>query len=379
MSKFLINTSNLKTGGGLQVAESICRLLYKYSQHIFYVVLSDKLYYLSSELSLYNNIKVIKYTQSLSIFHVLTGKDRVLDNIVSEQNIDAAFTIFGPSRWRPKCFHLCGFAMAHIALPESPYWKLLSPISQLKSKLRIQLMKRDFKINNDLLWCENEYISERLRKIFKNKLVKTITNNYNQVFDCPDKWDSSIKLSPFNGITLLTISANYPHKNLTIALSVLEELKKKEPEINLRFVFTINRNQYPEIPDKFKDNFIFLGPISINQCPPLYQQADIMFQPSLLECFSATYAEAMKMNVPILTTDLGFAHSLCEDSALYYSATDYKDLANTIKKIAFNKSLSKVLVSNGNQQLKKFDSFESRTEKLIKILETNINNVNIQR
>lgn len=36
----LINASNLKKGGGLQVADSICILLNEYKQHQFVVVLS---------------------------------------------------------------------------------------------------------------------------------------------------------------------------------------------------------------------------------------------------------------------------------------------------------------------------------------------------
>lgn len=36
----LINASNLKKGGGLQVADSICKSLKQFPQHIFIVVLS---------------------------------------------------------------------------------------------------------------------------------------------------------------------------------------------------------------------------------------------------------------------------------------------------------------------------------------------------
>ena len=116
MSKFLINTSNLRVGGGLQVAESICSQLNRFCNHKFYVVLSEKLKYLKNKLSLYDNVEVIEYTQKLTLYHIITGGDKVLDGIVSKQNIDATLTIFGPSRWSPKCFHLCGFAMSHIAV-----------------------------------------------------------------------------------------------------------------------------------------------------------------------------------------------------------------------------------------------------------------------
>ena len=169
MYNILINTSNLKTGGAIQVADSICRLLNNYPQHYFYVVLSGKLEYLTDLLSSYANVKHFTYTQKITIHNVITGKDHFLDDIVKKYNINAVLSIFGPSRWKPSCFHLVGFAMPHIVLPESPFWQKLSFIDFLKTKLRVLFMKRDFRKNSTALWCENEYISTRLKNIFPKK------------------------------------------------------------------------------------------------------------------------------------------------------------------------------------------------------------------
>lgn len=365
----LVNASNLRTGGGLQVAESIVRLLNTVKYHHFIVVLPKQLEYIVNDIP-NDNIRTEVYSQPLTLKRIVLGRDSVLDKLVEENNVDAVLTVFGPSRWKPTCFHLCGFAMPHIVLGDSPYWKMLSVIDLLKSKLRISLMKRDFRRNNSMIWCENEYISAKLRKLLKDKSITTITNNYNQVFDHPEQWETSIKLQPFDGLTLLTITANYPHKNIAIAIPALEKIKRIDPNCKVRFVFTINEAQYPEIPQEYKDNIVLLGPVKINQCPPLYSQADVMFQPSLLECFSATYAEAMKMELPIITTDLGFAHSLCGDAALYYSPTDPEDLAKKIYKLYQNETLFTELKEKGTIQLKKFDTSESRFKKLIDALES---------
>lgn len=370
----LVNASNLRTGGGLQVAESVVSLLPEYKDHKFTIVLPQQLAHLAKIIYCENIISVI-YNQPLSIRRVQSGRDELLDNLVYQNNVDAVLTIFGPSRWKPKCFHLCGFAMPHIVLFDSPYWDLLCWKERIKTKFRILLMTRDFRQNNDMLWCENEYISKKIREMFKNKTVQTITNNYNQVFDNPEQWDQSIKLAPFDGITLLTVTANYPHKNIAIAIPALEEIKRINPAYNVRFVFTVNESQFPEIPEQYKQNIILLGPIKINQCPSLYEQADVMFQPSLLECFSATYAEAMKMGLPIITTDLGFAHSLCGNAALYYSPTDPVDLANVICNLYADEKLRAQLISNGAEQLRRFDTYESRCKKLISTIETAVSDI----
>ena len=255
-------------------------------------------------------------------------------------------------------------------MKESPYWATLSKLSLLISQLRNSLIKRDFKKNNNVIWCENEFISIRLRKIL-NKQVYTVTNTFHQIYDDPKKWDRTIKLPPFQGFTLLTISAYYSHKNLEIALDAIKEIRVLSPNLNVRFVLTIEKNQYPPIPEEYKNNFVFLGPVSISQCPYLYQQSDLVLQPSLLECFSATYAEAMKMEVPIITTDLGFAHSLCGKAAEYYDSMNPKALAQSIIAVLSNPMKKKELVNNGIHQLSTFDSASDRVSKLIKIIETN--------
>lgn len=364
--RILINASNLRKGGGLQVADSVCRELFKYREHRFIVVLPLQLHECGTAIKEYPNVSaVLEYNLPITPRLILTGRDKFLDTVVDDNKVDSVLTIFGPSKWRPECFHLCGFAMSHLVLNDSPYWETVPIPARWKLRVRNMLMVRDFRRNADMIWTENEYISEKVRQIFTKKKVITVTNNYNQIFDCEPEWDKSINLPPFHGVTLLTITANYPHKNLRIAVDALKILKASNPELKVRFVFTITEEQYVEIPDELRDSFVFLGPVRINQCPHLYLQADIMFQPSLLECFSATYAEAMKMDVPILTTDLGFAHSLCGDAAYYYSPVDADALAAAIVDMSKDENLRRRLVGNGKQRLDKFDNYASRAYKLI--------------
>lgn len=364
----IINASNLRKGGGLQVSDSICRELYKFSNIHFIVVLPLQLKDCKNSISNYPNISVYEYNMPLTFGHIATGRDRFLDTLVKKYDVEAVLTIFGPSRWRPKCLHLCGFAMPHIVLNDSPYWNLISATEKWKQRLRNKLMVRDFRRNTDAIWTENEYISKKVRQKLPKKKVLTVTNNYNQIFDSVSEWDNSINLPSFSGITLLTVTANYPHKNLRIAIDAVEILAKSNPDLKVRFVYTITKEQFGEVPEELERSFIFLGRVKLSQCPHLYLQSDIMFQPSLLECFSATYAEAMKMGIPILTTDLGFAHSLCGSAAYYYSPVDAKSLAEAIIEMAANGGLRQTLVENGRQQLRCFDNYESRAEKLISSL-----------
>ena len=145
-------------------------------------------------------------------------------------------------------------------------------------------------------------------------------------------------------------------------------LRNKHPDFKVRFVLTFDK-ECMTIPEEVKDCFLFIGKVDVSECPSLYQQSDIMFMPTLIECFTATYPEAMRMERPIVTTDLEFARGLCGDAACYYSAVDPEAAAEAIYKVATDKEYADQLVENGKEQLMKFDNYEQRAEKLIKILE----------
>lgn len=373
--RFLINASNLKVGGGIQVADSICCNLGKFEQHEFVVVLS---FFMSAtaerlERSGFANVQMLQHDIRNDFNTIVRGRDDFMDSLVKEMGIQAVLTVFGPSRWIPRCLHLCGFASAQLLLQDSPYytrgliWKLL-----LKENVRIAILKRYYKLCSKNFYTENPYISEKLKVLLPDSEVFTVTNYYNQIYDHPDQWKERA-LQKFTGITLLTVTAAYPHKNLPIAIDVARTLKQKYPDFKFRFVLTIDEIQFPPLEDSLKPHFVFIGRVDISECPSLYRQCKIMFQPTLLECFSATYPEAMKMERPIVTTDIEFARGLCGTAAVYYSPLSAEDAAMAIYRVATDEILRQSLIEAGKKQLLQFDTYEKRTEKLIGILEHLVN------
>lgn len=370
--RFLINASNLKVGGGLQVADSICQSLNKYKEHDFVLVLSSYLYKTADCVRGYSNVLLFQYNLKHSILKLLTGRDRFLDGLVTEYRPKSVLTIFGPSIWRPKVPHICGFARAQLVLRDSPYYQMIG----VKEKIKYKVWKYAFKKSSDVFYTENPFISGLLPKVIgQNIKVYTITNYYNQIYDKPEKWKCTYSLPDFCGITLLSIGNTGRHKNLSICYEVAQIFENKHPELNIRFVLTIDekrfikdlRNTYDI--DFIHEHFVFLGSIEVEECPYLYQQANIMFMPTLMECFTATYVEAMRMGVPIVTTDLEFARGLCGDAACYYGAVDASDAVNAIFHVYSDEGYAKELIKRGGDQLLKFDNYEQRVNKLIGVLE----------
>ena len=363
---FLINASNLKNGGGLQVACSICEQLRQFPQHRFIVVLSE--FINDKSITYASNTEVHRYNVKHDLRTILTGRDYFLDKMVEQKKVKAVLTIFGPSIWRPQVPHLCGFARAQLLLKDSPFYQHLP----IKERVVYKIWAWAFRKCSNVFYTENQYISDMLPNLIKGAKVYTVSNYYNQVFDHPEKWHRSITInSNYNDksiVTLLTVSSTASHKNLGIMVPIAKYLEQIHPNFNFRFVLTSKAAPF-KLPEHLQNHFVFIGKVDVSECPYLYEQADIMFMPTLMECFTATYPEAMRMEVPIVTTDLEFARVLCCDAACYYSAVDVAAAAEAIYKVATDKEYAHQLIINGKKQLTKFDNYEQRAEKLIWILE----------
>lgn len=366
----LINASNLKTGGALQVTDSICRDLKRYPQHHFVVVLSQALEVLNDIRN--DVIEVYNYNSNNKLKVLLTGRDNFLDQLVKEKNIDIVLSVFGPIVWVPRVPHLCGFARPHLVLTESPFFKRMNFVKNIKNKLLNNVLEYFFRRGVTAFFTENKYISDKWQQKCPKAQVYTITNYYNQVYDQPHLWKNHI-LPAFDGTTLLCITSYYSHKNLEIAIDIAKYFIRTYPFFKFRFVFTIDEQQFPRLTSDLEKHFCFIGKTNVTEGPSLYQQADITFQPSLLECFTATYPEAMKMEKPIVTTNLNFARGLCEDAALYYEPLSAEDAAETIYKLVLDIKIRQKLIDNGKKQLLKYDNYNQRTDKLIAVLEKIVN------
>ncbi len=370
----LINCSNLKIGGGIQVAHSFINKLSEFNEYFFVVVVSDSLKFELEDFAVPTNVKFINYNVIASPLNAILGINYFLDNVVKEENIIAVFSVFGPTYWRPKVSHLVGYAIPHYVYKDSPFFANISMYYRFKLKIMEFFHLFDFKYNNSSIVTENEDVTKRLKNILVNKEIHTVSNYYHQIFDDPSHWDRTLKIPKFSGFTLLTISANYPHKNLLIIKKVVRQLKEIYPDFRVRFILTVNESEYLNASDTdIKENILCIGKININQCPALYELCDIVFLPTLLECFTAAFPEAMRMRKPLMTSYLNFAIALSGDAALYFNPLNVKEIAEQIYQIVYDDDLKVRLVETGTKQLRTFDNYTIRAKKYIQLVSKSIN------
>lgn len=367
--KILINTSTLVQGGALQVAVSFINELLAENHSVDFSVICSKS--IERELSTIlpkfpANFYIIEHSPAKLKTRKKTIK--ILDEIEKTVKPNVVFTVFGPSYWTPNAIHVCGFADGWCYYPESIAFKKLSLTQRIKMYLTIKYKLYHLKKSSNYIVVETVDAQKRLAKILNFGLenIFVVGNSYNRlIYEDPvylnRPVDSRIQKDKIN---VLTVSSYYPHKNLEIINRVLNSCPLNS---NVRFVLTIKDEDYKNNFDS-SGNIINLGPISVFDCPSVYNACDFVLMPSLLETFSANYPEAMVMKKPILTTDLPFAREVCGNAALFYQADDEFSLGEMLEKLINSQSIQRSLISNGLQRVREFTSSDKKATDYLNII-----------
>lgn len=73
------------------------------------------------------------------------------------------------------------------------------------------------------------------------------------------------------------------------------------------------------------------------------------------------------MEKPIITTDLGFSRSICEDAALYFGPCDPRAAAGAVERLVDDVQLQDKLRRAGKRRLAAFDTPAERAQKILEI------------
>jgi glycosyltransferase involved in cell wall biosynthesis len=370
----LVNASNIKQSGAYQVTISFLNELKNIPGNKYILVLNTLIYNSIDEREFDENFTIVKIDFVSPSQGEYKNYIRELDEIVRIHSPDCVFSVFGPAYWRPKVVHLVGFAHGWGVNPDSIFFKTLNILKKGRIVLSNAFKRFFFKRDADFHVVETDVVKNRLSRYYKIPLERifVVGNTYNHFFTQNDPkpyWLSSLPV----GFRLLTISSNFPHKNLKI-LKDVNKLLIAKGVYDVHFILTI-----PEA-DLIKDygeeypNIFTTGTVKPSDCPALYEVCDAMILPTLLESFSACYPEAMKSEKPILTSDLDFARNICGDAALYFDPLDASSIADNILLIRNDLNLRRRLIEAGSSRLRLFPTALERAESYVAICKRIVGN-----
>lgn len=369
--RLLINTATTFKGGGVQVAKSFIEECRNFPEHEFIVILGLNLAPLIARDTFPANFKFfeITYRPATRVFS-FRDPSAFLRKVEKSENPDVVFTTSGPAYWRPKALHLMGYNLPHYIYQESPYFKKMGFLKQIKWRLKGLVIKHFVQKDADAYVVQTDDVKLRLRNWLKtSRTITTVSNTYGQQYNTVNT--NKERVLPEvrkNEFRFLLLSAHYDHKNLEILNKVIPMIQKNE--VDIKFVTTLPDGIFAQLfTSDAQKNILNVGPKSPDACPQLYLETQAVFLPTLLECFSATYAEAMKMKMPIVTTNLGFARTVCGSAALYYDPLDAEDAYQKIRKLVEDKYTYGELVYNAEIEIIKFNSAAQRARKYLELCE----------
>ena len=367
--RYLINTALLRFGGAVQVALSFIHECRAHDENEYHVAVGPGVGAVLDPAEFPANFYFHRKSFGVMKLRKLPRVQREMSTLEASIQPDCIVTTAGPAYWRSRAPHLIGFNRPLFIYPESPFVYQMGWRSKAALRAQKFLHLRLYRREADALIVQTDDVNRRIRRLLGTERVYTVTNNHNGWYEEPISHATRLPERQSDIFRFLTLSSYYPHKNLEIIPKVIEALPEAL-RLRVEFVLTLTETEYrnrisPIIPPQVR----LVGPVPPPECPALYRECDAMFLPTLAECFSASYPEAMRMEKPIVTTDLGFARSICQEAALYFTPCDAEAAAEQITRVVKAPNLQRALRRNGRKRLSAFDSAAERAGKIIAICE----------
>lgn len=365
--KILMLATQFK-GGSLQVAISLLNEFKKFPENEYHIILGDVIAKQLNVRGFPNNFTFYPHPFSGPISPTIYFKRKsFLDNIEKNVNPECVLTTSGPLYWHTKVPTLVGFNLPNNVYEDSPFFKLVPRKKRVVWYLKKIVHRFFFKRDTTAYFVQTDDVNERLRKYVNSDRVFTISNTFNNYFIDKPVFPNKLPERQNGEIRLLTISTWYPHKNFEIIKPLIKELDKRGLS-DVRFVLTLKNEHYDKIFGKeYHQRVINVGTVEAAMCPSLYNECDFMFLPTLLECFSASYAEAMIMKKPILTSNLSFATTVCKSAALYFDPLNPMDIADKIGTLLSDANIQQHLIDEGTKQMENFGNAEDRAKQILEL------------
>jgi len=112
----------------------------------------------------------------------------------------------------------------------------------------------------------------------------------------------------------------------------------------------------------------FLGEVGYEDLPLLYRRALVFVLPSRVETFGHPLVEAMASGTPVIASNLPVCREICENAALFFSATSAEELRSRIQTVISDPKLRASLAADGLRRAKSF-SWEKSAEGLLAVFE----------
>ena len=296
-----------------------------------------------------------------SFLHRLRLEKKILPGVAKNFKADAVLGLGNHGLIGIGCPQAIWIRNGYLVYPAKHF-----PKASLKTHIHVYLQKLHLRrtlAHTDLVFCQTPVMRKRLSDYYSypESKMKHLPNAISSFLRPPDSQErppSGIEKGKFN---CLILSQYYIHKNPEILIE--ECLRSPDSFDGICFITTVSENdgrQAKNFLKHIRENPILsrlihnVGPIQHEYLGSYYRNCQLVIMPTLMESFSITYLEAMHFGVPILTTDLDFAHYLCGEAAVYYDPWKPGSFTEKLLLLKSDQLIYTKLVAAGKEQLKTF-------------------------
>ena len=210
----------------------------------------------------------------------------------------------------------------------------------------------------DRILCMSNHTKNDLTSVLGIE-EKRITVSYpgidKQVFKPRDKLKARLSLSlPLHRRILLHVGTDEPRKNTATLIEAFYLIKKRIPDAVLVKIGGMRETTRKLIFARgLGDSVIYLN--KVPDVAPYYNAADVFVFPSYYEGFGYPAAEAMASGCPVVAADSSSVTEVVGRGGILFPPFDVEALYETIIQVLTDSSKTDVMVSEGLEQVKKFD------------------------
>lgn len=281
-----------------------------------------------------------------------------LGKIVSAFRPDVVFASANRGLRHPPCPQALLIQDPHLFYPRR-HFGYRSLVAKVKHWVNIRHLRRVLR-DTQLVLCQTPVAARRLVQRYKYEGQTGVCPNAVSQFIGDEDAHPSVPeiLAPYaDRLKLFCLTRYYAHKNLESIPILFERFEKELSGVTV--VLTIDREQ--DAPTRrflasigrweLRGQVLNVGQIPQSTLADYYHSCDALFLPTLLESFTGTYAEAMHFGVPILTSDLDFAHHVCGRAAMYFDPWNAESIKGAILRLRADSDLRRDCVIQGRQRL----------------------------
>jgi len=348
--RVLLDCTPLVVGGGIQAGLAVLEGAERTTGWEWHAAVSEQIARQTDAHGVGHNVRLHPVQGRSRLHKVVIGLQ--LRSIEREVHPDVVYTVFGPAYTLFRARHLQGFAVPRMIYPE-----VRVPNESLRERLEyrlVRLAKAGALVRAKFLVVETEIVRQRVAALLglPKARIFVVGNTYSPSFR---RELAALPARATGGhYSVLVPSSYYAHKNLESIPTVAQALRRSGLR-DFTFGLTLEAGGRPwqnilarATALGVESHIRTFGAVPHSRIAELYRQADAVFLPTLLECSTAVYPEAFLAGVPVVTSEMDFAHALCKDAALFVDPLDAEAAAAALVRVRTEAGLATQLANRGH-------------------------------